>query len=115
MKGGDELPHGEIPTTDIWKGAYFLSCGCDLATIKYDKASQVGEFFFTGPDIEQLEKAYRSGKALVNPVQFREALNNLRDMLFKEKREDGERDERQRHRKKQSSFSQPTIESRRRF
>jgi hypothetical protein len=36
-----------------------------------------------------LDKQYRDGQALVNPLQFRESLNHLRDILFNKLRENG--------------------------
>ncbi|MCD4763203.1 MAG: hypothetical protein K8R28_04160 [Desulfobacterales bacterium] len=42
---------------------------------------------FTGPDLTRHDKEYRNGHALVNPLQFRESLNHLKDILFEELRE----------------------------
>jgi hypothetical protein len=39
--------------------------------------------------LDKLDKAYRSGKAQVDPLQFRESLNHLRDILFEKLREHG--------------------------
>jgi hypothetical protein len=38
--------------------------------------------------LDKLDRDYRSGQALVNPLQFRESLNHLRDILFEKLRED---------------------------
>jgi hypothetical protein len=38
---------------------------------------------FTGEDLLKHDRDYINGHALVNPLQFREALNSLRDILFK--------------------------------
>jgi hypothetical protein len=32
--------------------------------------------------LDELDRQYRNGKALVNPVQFRESLTHLRDLLY---------------------------------
>ncbi|MBU0993379.1 MAG: hypothetical protein KJ737_12870 [Proteobacteria bacterium] len=83
-------PQGKITTTDIFKGAYFLCCGCDLDSIAFNRTVrnvQIAEFWIKGADIEVLDRDYRSGKARINPLQFREALNHLRDLLFKAKDE----------------------------
>jgi hypothetical protein len=37
--------------------------------------------------LDKLDKQYRDGQALVNPLQFRETLNHLRDILFEKLRE----------------------------
>ncbi len=77
----------KLETTDIFKGAFFLSVGGDLSTIEFKtNGKQTATFMFTGPDLHKHDKNYRNGHALVNPVQFREALNHLRDVLFEKMR-----------------------------
>lgn len=72
-----------LETTDIFRGAYFLCMGGDLADLRFrSNGKQIASFLFTGPDLYKHDKAYGNGHALVNPVQFREALNHLRDILF---------------------------------
>jgi hypothetical protein len=39
--------------------------------------------------MDQLDLDYRSGNARINPLQFRETLNHLRDILFEKLRENG--------------------------
>ena len=73
-----------LETTDIFRGAFFLCMGGDLTDIRFrQNGKQIASFLFTGPDLAGHDKAYRNGNALVNPVQFRESLNHLRDILFK--------------------------------
>ena len=72
--------------TDIFRGAFFLCNGGDLAGIKIN-GDRVATFLIRGEGLIKLDRDYRSGKALVNPLQFREALNHLRDILFKEIRQ----------------------------
>ena len=72
-----------LETTDIFKGAFYLCMGGDLADIRFGtNGKQIASFLFIGPDLYKHDKAYIDGHALVNPVQFREALNHLRDILF---------------------------------
>jgi hypothetical protein len=72
-----------LETTDIFRGAFFLCKGGDLCRIRIkDNGRRTATFLFTGPDLHSHDKAYINGHALVNPVQFREALNHLRDILF---------------------------------
>ncbi|MGD9161712.1 MAG: hypothetical protein PVG39_25095 [Desulfobacteraceae bacterium] len=84
----------ELETTDIFKGAFYLCMGGDLADIRFkanhaerDRRTKLrpdlATFHFIGEDLYKHDKAYINGHALVNPVQFREALNHLRDILFK--------------------------------
>jgi hypothetical protein len=72
--------------TDIFRGAFFLCNGGDLAGIKVN-GDKVATFLIRGEGLIRLDREYRNGKALVNPLQFREALNYLRDILFNKLRE----------------------------
>lgn len=93
------LKTGSFETTDIFRGAFYLCMGGDLADIRFrQNGKQIASFMFTGHDLYKHDKAYINGHALVNPVQFREALNHLRDILFEKLREqdDGERYDRKR-------------------
>ncbi len=90
MKGGDHLSINSLETTDIFRGAFFMCMGGDLSDIRFrHNGKQIASFMFTGPDLQKHDKAYISGHALVNPVQFREALNHLRDILFEKLRDNG--------------------------
>ncbi|MBC2717919.1 MAG: hypothetical protein HF978_21675 [Desulfobacteraceae bacterium] len=72
-----------LETTDIFRGAFFMCMGGDLADIRFrTNGKQIATFSFTGEDLQKHDLAYRNGRALVNPLQFREALNHLRDILF---------------------------------
>lgn len=89
MKGGDQVNTGSIETTDIFRGAFFMCMGGDLQDIRFrsnhaerDRRGQIATFSFIGEDLHKHDHAYRNGRALVNPLQFREALNHLRDILF---------------------------------
>jgi len=90
-------------TSDIFRGAYFLCHGGGLSGIRINNnGRRTAIFMIEGDDISELDRAYSSGKALVNPVQLRESLNNLRDKLFARLRDnegrtrddDGEREDR---------------------
>ena len=72
--------------TDIFRGAFFLCNGGDLAGIRIN-GDRVATFLIRGEGLIRLDREYRTGKALVNPLQFREALNYLRDILFNKLRE----------------------------
>ena len=95
-----------LETTDIFRGAFFLCMGGDLSEIRFrnnhaerDRWSKpIATFLITGKGLDRLDKQYRNGQALVNPLQFRESLNHLRDILFNKLRENngGDKDERKR-------------------
>jgi hypothetical protein len=77
-----------LETTDIFRGAFFMCMGGDLEDIRFrQSSSQIASFMFTGNNLHKHDKAYLNGHALVNPVQFREALNHLRDILFRQLRD----------------------------
>lgn len=72
-----------LETTDIFRGAFFLSSGGTLqgAYVSEDNR-QVVLFRIICKNITELDRAYRTGKALVNPLQLKESLNLLRETLF---------------------------------
>ncbi len=75
-----------LETTDIFRGAFFICMGGDLEDIQF-RHRQIASFMFKGPNLHEHDKAYINGHALVNPLKFREALNRLRDILFKQLRD----------------------------
>jgi len=75
-------------TTDIFRGAFFMCMGGQLTEIRFKESGRpIASFLFSGQDLEKHDIAYVSGQALVNPVQLREALNHLRDILFERLRD----------------------------
>ena len=77
-----------LETTDIFRGAFFLCNGGDLSGIRLkDNGKRIATFMIRGEGLDKLDKDYRNGLALVNPLQFRESLNHLRDILFNTLRE----------------------------
>jgi hypothetical protein len=81
------LGTSSLETTDIFRGAFFLCMGGELIGIRFrQNGKPIASFHFTGPDLTEHDKAYRNGHALVNPVQLRESLNHLRDVMFEKLR-----------------------------
>ncbi len=77
-----------LETTDIFKGAYLLAGGGDLVEIRVGTGGKrIATFLITGKNLERLDRDYRCGRALVNPIQLRESLNYLRDVMFKQLRD----------------------------
>lgn len=73
-----------IETTDIFRGAFLLCRGIDLADVTFaSNGRHIATFHFTGQGLSDLDRQYRRGEALVDPLRFRESLNHLRDVLFK--------------------------------
>lgn len=76
-----------LETTDIFRGAFFLCRGGELSGIRFrTNGKRIASFLFTGRGLDKLDKQYRDGRALVNPLHFRESLNHLRDILFEKLR-----------------------------
>jgi len=78
------LKQKAVETTDIFRGAFFLSTGGILegAYVSQDNR-RVVSFKITGENLFDLDQAYRTGKALVNPLQLKESLNLLRETLYR--------------------------------
>jgi hypothetical protein len=85
-----------LETTDIFRGAFFLSKGGRLSDVHLSEDHrQIVSFRIIGENLTELDEAYRSGRATVDPLQLRESLNHLRDVLFRTKR-DNERNNKER-------------------
>jgi hypothetical protein len=77
-----------VKETDLFKSAYLLASGGDLDGIRIKPGHRrIAAFTITDCDLEKLDMDYRRGQALVNPLQLRECLNHLRDVLFKKLRQ----------------------------
>ncbi len=85
----------QYQTTDIFKGAFLLCKGGDLSGISFNDR-RIASFSIIGKGVHQLDKDYDQGVALVNPVNLRESLNHLRDILFEMKDRRGQRNVRTR-------------------
>ena len=74
---------GSLEVTDLFKGAFLLCMGARLDRVRVrNNGRAMATFLITGPDLDRLDSDYRSGRARVNPVQLRESLNHLRDVMF---------------------------------
>jgi hypothetical protein len=88
LKGGEDPLKGTVEVTDLFKGAFLLCMGARLDKVQVrNNGRRIATFLITGPDLEKLDSDYRTGQALVNPVQLRESLNHLRDVMFNKLRE----------------------------
>ena len=80
---------GTFEVTDLFKGAFLLCMGGRLEKVRVRKTGRkIATFLITGPNLDEMDQIYRSGLALVNPLQFRETLNHLRDAMFEKLRQD---------------------------
>ncbi|MCP3663408.1 MAG: hypothetical protein GY696_13090 [Gammaproteobacteria bacterium] len=72
-----------IETTDLFKGAFLLCMGGNLSNIRVEhNGRQTATFLITGNELNRHNEAYMTGNALVDPMQLKNALNHLRDVLF---------------------------------
>ena len=93
------LKTNSLEATDIFRGAFYLCRGAEPSGIRFrNNGRRIATFMITGKGLDKLDRDYRSGQAMVNPLQFRESLNHLRDILFEKLREqdEGERYDRER-------------------
>ncbi len=96
-----------LETTDIFRGAFFLCMGGHLTDVKFRiNGKQTATFIFAGPGLHKHDKDYRNGHAQVNPLQFKEALNHLRDILFKRLNENRTPEMRRYDRSKRNRYHQ---------
>jgi hypothetical protein len=87
LKGGEVLLKGTVEVTDLFKGAFLLCMGGRLEQVRIRaNGRRIATFLITGQDLDRLDSDYRCGRALVNPVQLRESLNHLRDVMFEKLR-----------------------------
>jgi hypothetical protein len=78
---------GSLEVTDLFKGAFLLCMGARLDRVRVrNNGRRIATFLITGKDLDRLDSDYRAGRALVNPVQLRESLNHLRDVMFEKLR-----------------------------
>lgn len=78
-----------IESRDIYKGAYFICQGYRITSVNHVRG-QVS-FIFEGDNIIEEDFKYRTGGALINPIQFKETLNYLRDLVFENLRNENKR------------------------
>jgi len=77
------LEHHAFETTDIFRGAFLLCNGARLDGIRIqDGRKRIASFLIRGKGLTDLDRTYRQGQALVNPLHLKESLNHLRDELF---------------------------------
>lgn len=90
-----------LETSCIFRSAFHVCNGADLSgIIVSSNGRRIASFQLEGEGIYQQDKAYRKGEARVNPLQLREALNYVRDQLFKRLKNENEGRSRNEKRKK---------------
>ena len=76
-----------IESTDLFRSAVIISQGGELEKISIrNNGKPIGVIRIKGKGVIKLERKYRSGSSMVEPLRLREVLNYLRDQLFQELR-----------------------------
>ena len=75
----------EVETGDLFKGAYLLCRGGRLLRTVLSGRDHV-VFVIAGEGLVAEDVRFRTGAATVNPLQLRETLNYLRDVVFEKTR-----------------------------
>jgi hypothetical protein len=74
-----------IETADLYRGAYLLCQGGRIGDTRLARGQVL--FVIEGEGVVEDDRRYRTGQALVNPVQLKESVNLLRDLVFERLRE----------------------------
>ena len=69
-----------IEVTDLFRAATLLCHGAEVVDVKL--AGHTVSFEITGENIYEVANWYSEGKALVEPLQFKDNLNALKDLMF---------------------------------
>ncbi len=73
-----------IETTDIFLCAYLLYSGGKLSDVRVNEmGNRIVSFFVEGKNIARMEREYKSGHALVDPLQFKDFLVHLRHIYLR--------------------------------
>ena len=69
-----------IETDDLYRGASLMCLGAELTAL-HRRGNNV-QFSLNANNLIRLDMSYRMGKTLVNPLQLKETINLLRDLIF---------------------------------
>lgn len=69
-----------LEITDLFKGAYFLTCSARIKETRLVGDNQV-RFILEGENLLKEEELYQTGQASVNPLQLKACLDFLRAKL----------------------------------
>lgn len=75
-----------IETGDLFRSAYLLCRGARISATHLVRGQVL--FVIEGEGVLEEDLRYRTGSALINPVQLRETLNLLRDRVFERLRDE---------------------------
>jgi len=81
-----------MTTTDLFRSASLICQGARLERLEQSPHGIV--FVLTGAGLADADADYRTGKARINPLEFKLHLNKLRDQMFGNERGREARDDR---------------------
>jgi len=81
-----------MTTTDLFRSASLICQGARLERLEQSPHGIV--FVLTGSGLADADADYRTGKARINPLEFKLHLNKLRDQMFGNERGREARDDR---------------------
>jgi hypothetical protein len=90
QRGGEIM---QIETRDIYCGAYILTRGGRLAQAKVTQGKNNRHYVtltFTGATVEKDSEEYRSGQAVANVATLKNAVEELKDVVYEKLRAVGE-------------------------
>jgi hypothetical protein len=70
----------QLEITDLFKGAYFLTCSARIKEARLVGRNQV-RFIIEGENLAQEEELYQTGNASVDPLKLKACLDFLREKL----------------------------------
>ena len=92
-----------LETEDVFKGASLLCMGATLEEVKCRHYTVT--FTLKGEELNHVHMNYMSGKTQVNPLQLKETLNMLKDMIFQNKRNRERKRERSWHSSRKMNYN----------
>jgi hypothetical protein len=74
----------QVLTKDIFSVSYFLAKGMTLKDILIDedRPREKATFVLEGQGIDRLDRAIRTGTALVNLLDFKDSMKRAKDLMF---------------------------------
>jgi hypothetical protein len=81
-----------MTTSDLFRSASLLCQGATLERLEHSPRGIL--FVLVGQELGHADAEYRTGKARINPLEFKLHLNKLRDQMFGTERSQGARDDR---------------------
>ena len=70
-----------LETTDLFRAGSLLCLGARLGEVRRNKGQVT--FCLQGDELTDRDQDYRLGRTRIEPLQFRQTLNLLRDMIFR--------------------------------